>query len=126
MARMPVLALPAGSSSPGLARGFVTSWLTAWGLEHLCDRVLLATSELVTNAVVHGKLPLEVEVETDGRDLRVTVTDPVPRPPRIQSRDARSSTGRGVAIVDDVADAWGSDLVAGNGKAVWCSFRVAL
>ena len=121
---MPVLTLPAEQTSPAIARGFVSSWLTAWGLEHLSDRVVLATSELVTNAVLHAKLPLELDLRADGSEVRLTVTDPLARTPHPRRAAPGAASGRGLAIVADLADRWGSDDLQEDGKAVWCSFSL--
>jgi anti-sigma regulatory factor (Ser/Thr protein kinase) len=77
-------------------------------------------SELVTNAVVHGKAPIQVSLGWDGACLRIEVFDHDPRASRIQARPATKSgeSGHGLRIVAAVAEHWG---VRGTdeGKSVW-------
>ena len=118
---MPVLSLPAGERSPRLAREFVASWLAAWRCEEVGDRAVLATSELVTNAVVHAGTPVRVEMTKEGDHLWIGVVDEqsdLPAAPR--SMEPSAIHGRGLAIVGAVADGWGVDPEKDGGKAVWC------
>ena len=87
------------------------------------EAVLLAVSELVTNAVEHAGTNVELRAGVvDGR-LRVEVADgsgelPHPRRPAPQSRN-----GRGLLLVEQVADAWGVSPTS-TGKAVWFERRL--
>ena len=116
---MPVATLPAGSSSPRIARAFVASWLDAWGFEELEERALLATSEMVSNAVNHAGPPVELEVDVRQRRLRIAVSDPEPTAPR-RVEGPLGGSGRGLHILDRITDDWGVDHHRGNGKTVWC------
>ncbi len=119
-----MITLPAGHDSPAIARAFVDAWLRAWGLDELQERVVLATSELVSNAVIHAHLPLALEVEADLSEVMVVVGDRSERPPLRQALRAPTQPGgRGLSVVDTVADAWGSEGFDGGGKVVWCTFR---
>ena len=55
--------------------------LSAVGLGELRDEVLLLTSELVTNGVVHAGTELELEIIADPGGIQVTVTDFAPPTP---------------------------------------------
>lgn len=82
----------------------------------------LLTSELVTNAVVHGCADVDLLVRESRGVVRVEVGDtsdrmPVPRP---ASLDALG--GRGLFLVDHLADAWGVERRQ-RGKAVWFEVR---
>jgi hypothetical protein len=62
--------------SPALARNWVEAVCAEWELMEICDDLALATSELVTNAVLHARTPIGVEacvaegvVEVQVRDL---------------------------------------------------------
>lgn len=78
----------------------------------------LLVSELVTNAVRHTRDLLQLEVRArDGR-LLVAVTDDAPDPPVLRSRDDEGQSGRGMQIVDALADRWGVTL-GDDRKSVW-------
>ncbi|MEV8532715.1 ATP-binding protein [Streptomyces sp. NPDC051211] len=79
---------------------------------------LLAT-ELVTNALVHTDQGAEVCVRLADTRLRVEVRDCTARRPRPYVPIADDGThGRGLMLVQALADAWGVDP-AGAGKVVW-------
>lgn len=84
------------------------------------EDVLLATSEVVTNALEHGGPPVELSVDCDGDTVRVEVRDGSPLPPRPcdEVPGPSSVRGRGMLIVDRCADRWGFEARA-DGKAVW-------
>jgi anti-sigma regulatory factor (Ser/Thr protein kinase) len=81
---------------------------------------ILLTSELVTNAIVHGESPVTVAVSWSGEQLRVEVHDRsrfLPAPwPVISAVDAE--TGRGLLLVDTLATDWGFYRTPG-GKVVY-------
>src|SRR5688500_9568786 len=107
---MPVLNLPAGETSPRIAREFVASWLAAWRCEEVGDRAVLATSELVTNAVLHAGTPVRVEMTKEGDHLVIGVVDEQPDLPASPGAVEPSAVhGRGLGIVGAVADRWGVD-----------------
>lgn len=80
----------------------------------MADDVVLLTSELCENAVLHAGTGFSVElVVMDGGAVTVTVTDrgPAPMELRRAAGPARTVTGpggRGLTLVDGMADAWGS------------------
>lgn len=79
----------------------------------------LLVSEVVTNALRHT--PSEViwiEVET-GERVRVSVTDNSPHLPEHHSPHPDEIDGRGILLVQELADHWGSEIVPGHGKRVW-------
>jgi two-component sensor histidine kinase len=78
----------------------------------------LMISELVTNAVVHGSSPIEVELQWEADIVRAVVSDggrgrPVPKDPHDQDPH-----GRGLLIVRSLAHEWGV-VEYGAGKSVW-------
>ncbi|MGH2820157.1 MAG: ATP-binding protein [Actinomycetota bacterium] len=89
--------------------------------EEAFDDLRLLTNELVTNCVLHTGAPgsIEVNLAVDPHELvRVEVIDPVPDSlPRVRSAQLDDTSGRGLALVDAIADRWG--VRVGNRKAVW-------
>jgi anti-sigma regulatory factor (Ser/Thr protein kinase) len=83
-----------------------------------CDDAVLLTSELVTNAVLHGRSEVCVEVRARDGALRVAVLDENSRRPAPVAEDPDALDGRGLALVDALADRWGVEERP-IGKAVW-------
>lgn len=83
--------------------------------------VVLMTSELVTNALVHAHSTAEVSIERDGNVIRVGVADNSPSSPVMRSADPRRVGGNGMRIVEALADAWGTISRPTVGKEVWFS-----
>jgi len=87
----------------------------------LRDAIAVMVGELAMNAVQHAGTGFEVSIDLTGGTLRVEVTDsgggrpaPQPMPP------PHSARGRGLPIVDRLADAWGGSLSPdGLGKGIW-------
>ena len=87
----------------------------------LVDPVLLLTSEVVTNALLHSGTRLVLTVVRDGAGVRVEVADGSAVPPVQRRHSTSASTGRGVQLLEAVADEWGWTATS-PGKLVW--FRV--
>lgn len=113
-----LLLLEPRRDAAALARRHVRTAMLDWGLDDLVDPVLLLTSELVTNALLHSGTWITVLIVRDGLGVRVTVGDGSSVPPIRRRRSANASTGRGVQLLGAVADGWGWDPV-GDGKEVW-------
>jgi two-component system sensor histidine kinase HydH len=87
-------------------------------------RFLQAVDNLVRNATLHGKAPIEVEIKEDADAVRVTVRDhgkgiAEDRLERIFEpfeTDATRGTGLGLAVVRRVAELHGGSAVAENAK----------
>jgi anti-sigma regulatory factor (Ser/Thr protein kinase) len=113
-----------------VARKEVLRWLTDLGMEELSEKVLLIASELVANASVHARTVLEVSMSADSRSVKLGVRDDDRHFPRLGPADAPTTSqagssvpsvtesGRGLAIVEGLADEWGVDVLRG-GKRVW-------
>jgi anti-sigma regulatory factor (Ser/Thr protein kinase) len=79
----------------------------------------LLTSELVTNAVVHVGGTITVRACCDNDHLvRVEVHDQSPVSPATGTKALEALGGRGLHLVDAMAEAWGS-RTTGSGKVVW-------
>jgi anti-sigma regulatory factor (Ser/Thr protein kinase) len=105
------------------ARSFVRSVRSWLDDERLHDLVML-TSELVTNAVLHARTPLQVGMTVSDSVVLICVGDRSQREPDSPEASDRRENGRGIMLVRDLADEWGVLPLAGSpGTAVWFSFR---
>lgn len=82
------------------------------------DDLLLCVSEVVTNAVLHARSAPTLTVSVDGPRVRVEVADADPALPVRRPRSLTASAGRGIRLLDDLAEEWGTTTVPG-GKVVW-------
>ncbi|OEU85839.1 hypothetical protein DB35_12005 [Streptomyces abyssalis] len=114
------------------ARRATRAALAGWGVEgEGVANAALVVSELVTNAVRHGHVPGRLVELRITYDLEKTVTVEVSdagdgRPPLAgvgPAETALAESGRGLALVEGFADAWGvRDRVIG--KTVWARLLV--
>lgn len=103
----------------GAARRFMEETLEGWGdTAELLDVVNLLVTELVTNAVVHAGSEADVAVVLTPTALRVEVGDQSEVVPSPKAADDWDTSGRGVSLVDTLADRWGVDVRPG-GKTIW-------
>jgi anti-sigma regulatory factor (Ser/Thr protein kinase) len=84
------------------------------------EAAVLVVSELVSNAIVHAASEVELDIDTGPGGVHVTVHDDSPDAPMAKGSLPHDPGGRGLAIVDQLADRWGWTSVEGNGKEVWC------
>ncbi|WP_158277195.1 ATP-binding protein [Serinibacter arcticus] len=80
--------------------------------------LVLLVSELVTNAIVHARPPVELSIDVDRWRTRVEVSDAVGRVPHARSADRGASGGRGLALVEQLSTQWGT-TIGSRGKSVW-------
>ena len=111
-------ALAADPRSAAAARRFVTKVLEGWDHRELLDSVTLLVSEVVTNAVVHAGTELEVSVKLLAEAVRIEVTDRSETLPEPRQAADGDTSGRGMALVEILADAWGVEPLP-VGKTVW-------
>jgi anti-sigma regulatory factor (Ser/Thr protein kinase) len=108
--------------SPALARDYCDGVLAD---QHCAPETVadarLVVSELVTNAVLHARTPIEVQVLLGAGTLRIEVTDSGLDRPHVWAE--RDRGGRGLPIVEAVASGWGV-LDQGSRKTVWCEIAV--
>jgi two-component sensor histidine kinase len=113
------LVLAPHPAAVGRARAFVRSCCQVDGIDaDTCDSAVLLASETVTNAFLHGRSEARVDVTVAGSSVLVEVGDDNSRPPHEAPQDLSALDGRGLMIVDVLAQAWGvreTDL----GKVVW-------
>ncbi|MFC9652879.1 ATP-binding protein [Streptomyces sp. NPDC056937] len=129
------LALPNTASAAKVSRDFVTSVLGIGRRRDLglVDDARLCVTEVVTNTHRHTRTPLiRLHVAVDGRQITVSVTDdkpwavPVPTAPAAlplrAEHDKEEECGRGLALLDNLARAWGWTVHGGcspRSKSVW-------
>ncbi|MYU12836.1 ATP-binding protein [Streptomyces sp. SID8361] len=118
---------PALPDRAAAVRRMVAGHLRDWRLGAMVDHVVLATNELFANAVEHGSsgpadtVTITVSLERFGRELRVEVADGSPVVPVARKPEPTEESGRGLAIVDDLAADWGTEPPdpGARGKKVW-------
>lgn len=104
---------------PGKARRQVEPLLATWGLPaEDRDIALLVINELLSNAVEHAGTPMELTLSLTDAALLVHVRDESTSVPELQPFDDHSSRGRGLQVVQALAERW-SWTVDGTGKTVW-------
>ncbi|WP_318208173.1 MULTISPECIES: SpoIIE family protein phosphatase [unclassified Streptomyces] len=104
------------------AREQVRQLLHDWRDEEQLDSAVLMVSEMVTNVLVHtdgdALLVAEVACGEKARRLRVEVSDGSDELPHKRHPGEMASSGRGLVLMEMLADAWGVDP-RGDGKAIW-------
>lgn len=108
-------------------RGLVGVQLSAWGLQNLIDSAQLCVSELVSNVITHVGCgtPTNLAVSRNGPRLRIEVRDPDARAlPTLVAAGDEAEGGRGMALVDALADRWGIEL-HDDSKVTWCELVAA-
>jgi len=102
------------------AREFVADALATAGYQGDVDDVLLLVSELATNAVRHARTRFDLIIDARREGVRVTVVDDAgEQAPRVGQPTPDDTAGRGLLIVDRLAETWGSTVVGPGRKAVW-------
>jgi anti-sigma regulatory factor (Ser/Thr protein kinase) len=100
------------------ARHFTTAVLRQWQLEALVEDAALIVTELGANAVAHAATPFRIRVRRDADTLRLEVHDTALTKPEQRAVEPADFHGRGLALIDALAQAWGYDQTP-DGKRVW-------
>ncbi|MFF0506622.1 SpoIIE family protein phosphatase [Streptomyces fimicarius] len=108
------------------SRHMIRAAVRAWGAKDRADEIELAADELITNALMHTDggaiVTIRVLAGTERR-LRVDVEDRSSALPRRRDAGESGVSGRGLMLVDRLADVWGVES-RGSGKCVWCEFLI--
>lgn len=114
------LVLAKSADQVPLARRAVRNWLHSAGLHTHQPVAELLVSELVTNALRHGRPPVELRIRVgQGRVLRIEVLDGADGAEPVKSEAPLNAvSGRGLGIVAALAVRWGTEPVEA-GKLVW-------
>jgi serine/threonine-protein kinase RsbW len=111
--------LPAEPAAAARARSMLERTLVQAGIEETRRfEAMLVISELVANAVTHGSRPgdeISFDVSLEGTLLRIAVRDAARGRtiPYARTRNEERPTGRGLAVVDWLAD-WSERIVDGR------------
>ncbi|MFH9349609.1 SpoIIE family protein phosphatase [Kitasatospora sp. NPDC017646] len=97
--------------------------LTAWDLEELTFTTELILSELVTNAIRYGTEPIRVRMLRD-TSLVCEVSDGSSTAPHLRYADTTDEGGRGLFLVAQLAERWGTRYTA-RGKVIWAQQPLA-
>ncbi|MCG7204684.1 ATP-binding protein [Streptomyces arenae] len=104
------------------ARRLVTARLGEWGAHELTDTAELLVSELVTNALRHTRGALRLNLQLHDSRLLCEVEDTETASPVRAVADADAESGRGIELLDLLADSWGS-VRTPTGKTMWFELR---
>jgi anti-sigma regulatory factor (Ser/Thr protein kinase) len=120
--------------SVGIARGFLRETLAEWDVdEDPIDTAQLCLSELVTNVVMHAGTTCELTVRLEDETLTVVVRDlggAAERPGDYapvelgEDEDPLQVAGRGLMLVDALADRWASEHDV-TGTTAWFALDLA-
>jgi anti-sigma regulatory factor (Ser/Thr protein kinase) len=112
--------LPPAACSVPAARHLVRELARAWQVPQDDADVALLVTEVVANVVDHvgGEAVLSLELESSDGWLRIAVADGSAVLPVVGELRGDQPRGRGMQIVEALADRWGVEEVDG-GKRVW-------
>jgi anti-sigma regulatory factor (Ser/Thr protein kinase) len=125
IAREALVHLTPDASSLREGRRFVAETLRDWQFDEArIEPVQLVANELMANAIVHAHSAPVLSLEEAGPDLTLRVADTSPNAPVRRADATKESGGRGLLMVEALADKWGFDANS-SGKVVWVTFAGA-
>jgi anti-sigma regulatory factor (Ser/Thr protein kinase) len=110
--------LPPEPASATQARRLAREQLASICPPEVLEIVVLLVTELVTNAVLHARTPLQLQIDPHPDHVRVCVEDTSERP-EMRSYASDAVSGRGLALVNTLSSSWGVEPTP-KGKIVWC------
>ena len=110
-------ALPSDPAIVADARAQATRQLAAWGLEEAAFVTELVVSELVTNAIRYGDVPIGLRLIRD-RTLICEVSDASSTAPHLRRARTYDEGGRGLHMVAQLTQGWGTRQTP-TGKTIW-------
>jgi anti-sigma regulatory factor (Ser/Thr protein kinase) len=105
-------------------RRAVRSLVTQRGHASVADDVEHLVSELVANALEHGRDSARLHVGVTATRIVVEVSDPLPHPPRPRLADDSDERGRGLHLASALSSRWGVRSGSG-GKTVWAEIALS-
>ncbi|MGW6781645.1 SpoIIE family protein phosphatase [Streptomyces sp. NPDC054987] len=109
--------VPSDPAAVSPVRNACARRLAEWGLEEIAFTTELILSELITNAVRYGSQPIRVRLLYD-RSLVCEVSDGSSTSPHLRRAEATDEGGRGLFLVAQFAERWGTRYTA-RGKIIW-------
>lgn len=109
--------IPSTPESVAEVRSAVERQLTRWNLDDIAFTTELIVSELVTNAMKHAHGPIGLRLIHD-RTLICEVSDASNTSPRLRRARSSDEGGRGLFLVAQLAQRWGTRYTA-PGKTIW-------
>jgi anti-sigma regulatory factor (Ser/Thr protein kinase) len=113
--------------APAQARRATRQALQDWRLGRLADSVVLVVSELVGNVVRHGSKPVGLVLRRRVQSVSVAVHDGcatgLPEVDGAVGEGSLDESGRGLYIVNELADHVTVEQVPGDGKIIHAAFR---
>lgn len=123
MRRQGEMVLGAELSAPAAARAVIREALIAADVEPVTvDDAVLLTSEIVANAVEHARTDICLQFRI-AEDIRISVSDSSTRELVMRPQGPMTDRGRGLLLVDVIADSWGVEPTSG-GKTVFFRLRL--
>ncbi|MEV4200499.1 ATP-binding SpoIIE family protein phosphatase [Micromonospora globbae] len=112
--------VPAEPTAPSRVRHWMSAQLGEWQVpESVIGSAVLCTSELTTNALLHAGTAARVDIDLSAERLLVSVADSGTRGTVTRAQtDTLSSRGRGLGLIEELSDAWGTDPTV-RGSTVW-------
>ncbi|WP_116246030.1 ATP-binding protein [Nocardiopsis sp. FIRDI 009] len=123
--------LPGVLASAASARRLVERFLFRLGRIELVESATLVASELVTNAVTHGRPPVHLDLSWSADGGRATLRLDVHDHGRIalhavdRHSDDEAECGRGLLVVDHLATRWGLTPHPVHGTRAWAEITAA-
>lgn len=119
------LDLPPRPASAAEARRFIGRAVQPVTSPEQREIAVLLASELVTNALLYAEGRIRIGVECDDERVRISVRDRSAAPARPKQVGVEATSGRGLALVERLASAWGVEQVPDDGKEVWFELPTA-
>jgi anti-sigma regulatory factor (Ser/Thr protein kinase) len=82
------------------------------------EPTLLVVTELLSNAIEHGRGPVWLSIQLRDESVYVEVRDDAPEPPQLQPPEPLRVRGRGLQVTEAVSSQWGWTADP-PGKIVW-------
>jgi len=110
------------------ARSFTLATVRRWAAADRAEDIAIVVSELLTNALRHTlpgpgeprpRWPVRLGLLQPGPCVLCAVADPSQQPPVPKEPSYLAETGRGLHVINALADAWGYTTPSDTGKVVW-------
>ena len=115
-------------------RDFAIATMHRWGVAERSDDIAVVVSELLTNALRHAlpdavpapRRAVRLALLQPGRSVICAVADPSPKTPAPRQAGVLCEGGRGLHVINALADAWGCTPPSHAGKTVWALFSAGI